>query len=472
MRVSLLLTVLLMPVLGAAPRAAFAVASALSDMDRARVDSAMNHLVEVGVPGIELAVVKDGTVAYVQGYGLANLKTRRPVTATTPMEIGSLTMQFTAAAILQLVEVHRISLDDRLGKYVPEYVLGRDITLRQLLSLQGGVPDYFWQDEVSGRIFAQKPSVDRVLNLFEDHKLEFAPGTRWAFNNSEYFLLGQVIERVTGMRWETYVKRNVFARAGMTHTTTIAHESELSDFPVGYWRMHGVIGSAPRPYDLWGLATFNVVSTVSDMVKWNLALQAGEIVSRDDVALMMNPETLKDGGPTPSHSGMAFHNTALEERPMVWNDGGTLGFTGINAIFPEERLQLVVLSNANITIVYPGPLLNAAFFALHPDAEARRYSPVAGEDEAITGKIRSDLEAIRAGTLAADQATDEFRAGADDIRQFLDHWGDIKAFIFKGRKASDNRTSYDYRTRFARGDVLIDVVLDPSGKVADINIGP
>jgi D-alanyl-D-alanine carboxypeptidase len=468
----LLSTTLLAIVLGAAPHAAMAISSRLTDTDRARVDAAMNHLVEAGVPGIELAVVKDGILAYTQGYGLADLKTKRPLTADTPMEIGSLTMQFTAAAILQLAESGKISLDDKLGKYVPEYILGRDITLRHLLKLQGGVPDYFWQDEVSGRIFTQKPSVDRVLNLFEDHKLEFAPGTRWASNNSEYFLLGQVIERVTGMHWETYVKRNIFARAGMTHTTTIAHEPELRDFPVGYWRMNSVIGNAPRPYDLWGLATFNVVSTVGDIANWTAALQSGEIVNRDNVALMMNPGLLDNGEPTPLHTGMAFRNTALEERPMVWNDGGTLGFTGINAIFPDERLQLIVLSNANITIVYPSPLLNAAFFALHPDLEARRFAPAPGEDMAITAKVRNGLQAIRAGTLGADQIDQDLGAGMDELKQFLEQKGDIESLIFKGQKAYVKGTSYDYRVRFARGDFLFNFVLDSTSKFADIHVAP
>ena len=421
----------------AMPHTARAASAGLGPAEKARVDAAMEHLVQGGVPGVELAVVRDGQVVYAQGYGFADVAARRPIKPDTPMEVGSMTMQFTAAAVLQLVEAGKLSLDDKLGKYIPEYILGRDITLRQLLKLEGGVPDYFWQDEVGGRIFTQKPSFDRVLNLFEDHKLEFTPGTRWAFNNSEYFLLGQVIQRVSGQTWESYVRRNVFARAGMTHTTTMAHEAGLRDFAVGYWRMHGAVGKAPKTHDLWGLATFDVVSTVGDMAKWTAALQAGKIVDRDHVALMMNPAPLDNGEATPLRTGVTFNNTAIENHRMVWNDGGTLGFIGINAIFPDEGLQLIVLSNANLTIIYPSPLLSAAFFALHPEAEAVRFGPAPGEDTAVTAKIRSGLLAIRAGAIGPDQATDSLRASVNDLKPLLDQSGDIDRLVFKGQKASD-----------------------------------
>ena len=271
----------------------------LSAAEVRQIDEAVGKIIDEGVPGISLAIVRDGTLVYTNGYGVMDLKSRRPVTPTTRMEIGSVTKQFTAAAILQLVATGKLSLDDPLGKFVPEYAAGRAITVRQLLWQVSGLPEYLPNDLMTEtRSAHQRPTVRHIIGLMRQRKPNFAAGTRYAYANTNYFLLGLVVERVSRTDYDTYIKENILDRAGMVRTTTIAHETSLDDFPTGYWQIKGQRRVAPQLENLWAWSAGDLVSDVQDLTKWDAALFGGKIISDADVALMMTPGMLNDGTPT------------------------------------------------------------------------------------------------------------------------------------------------------------------------------
>jgi D-alanyl-D-alanine carboxypeptidase len=452
-------------------------ADVLTTNEIARIDAAANRLLAAGAPGLSLAIIKHDAVVYTKGYGVMNLKSRRPVTATTRMEIGSLTMQFTAAAILQLSESGKLSLDDALGKYVPEYVVGRDITLRQLLQFTSGVPDYFpIDDAVAAKLFAQKASVNEVLDLFSGKPLDFAPGSSAAFGNTGYFLLSLVVERVSGLDYDIYLRRHIFAPAGMTQSTTMAEEAKIGDMASGYLQVGTDSNPAPKIEDSWGRGTFDIVSNVLDIAKWDAALLNGKIVNRDDVALMMRPATLTDGKTVPY--GMAWIDSrGIEGHRMIHLYGGTVGFIAINVVFPDDHLILVAASNVNYQILPGHSITDTVFDALHPEVVAKRLAPAANENKAITTQARELIRMLQTGSLADSALTEQLHQKLtptilNKIKITLAGAGEPSTLIFKGQQGSEKGTAYEYLVRFKNQDWALKMTLDPSGKLASIGLGP
>jgi D-alanyl-D-alanine carboxypeptidase len=171
-------------------------------------------------PGGQILLVDHGRIVYEKNFGVRDLQTKQPVDEHTRFEIGSITKQFAAAAILQLQESGKLSLDDPLGKYVPQYATGKHVTIKQLLWQVSGIPDYTGEDaywkhlaESNGRVSFPKPlDLPKVLALVGNHPLRFKPGTKWEYSNTNYYLLGAVVEGVSGLSWEEYVRRNIYAR--------------------------------------------------------------------------------------------------------------------------------------------------------------------------------------------------------------------------------------------------------------------
>jgi CubicO group peptidase (beta-lactamase class C family) len=438
-----------------------------------RIDAAVQKFIASGVPGISIAVVRDGRVVYAQGYGVMDLKRPRPVTATTRMEIGSVTKQFTAAAVLQLVEQRKLSLDDSLGKYIPEYRQGRSIAIRELLWQISGVPDYIVNSppEAQAKSVRGKPSVKRVLDRIAAKKLDFPTGSKWAYSNANYFLLGLVIERVSGIPFDRYVKENILDRAGMSRTTTIAEEAKLDDFATGYMTVHGLRTESPHFGNLWAFAAGDIVSDVGDMAKWNTALLAGKILSTDDVALMMTPGRTSDGKATFYAMGWAV--SAFDGHKMIWHNGGTNGFGCMNALFPDDHLQVIALLNDSGRT--PNAITGAVFEALYPEAAAAKYQPAEGENSAITAQVRDVIGKFQAGSLGPDDIADPVKHKPmslnRQLKAMLAPLGPIEAVVFKGSGGEVIPNGYRYLLHFKTDDLFLTLSFDPTGKLDRLALG-
>ncbi|HTU82961.1 MAG TPA: serine hydrolase domain-containing protein, partial [Candidatus Acidoferrales bacterium] len=201
----------------------------------AQIDSAVAKIVSAGhLPSVVAAVSRDGAVAYAQAFGFANLARRVPATVQTHYEIGSITKQFTAAAILQLKEAGKLSLDDPLARWIPEYRRGAKVTIRELLQQTTGIYNYTEVDGFVKIATTQAPSFARILALVANKPLAFAPGSKFAYSNTNYILLGEIVERASGTPWERYVRAHEFAPAAMTHSGFIDDEPRLQPMATGY----------------------------------------------------------------------------------------------------------------------------------------------------------------------------------------------------------------------------------------------
>ena len=217
------------------------------DSLQAALDSAVREAMKTGgVAGAQVLVIRDGRTLLDTGFGLGAVASDEPVDPRTRFEIGSITKQFTAAAILQLVGQHKLSLDDSLGKFVSDYPNAASVTLRQLLWQVSGIPNYTAVPGFVGYSTSHAGSIDAILELIRDKPLEFTPGTEWMYSNSNYALLGQVVAVASGMPWERYIREHVFKPAGMTHSTFNDHEMPVGDMAVGYRkRKNGTLRPMP-----------------------------------------------------------------------------------------------------------------------------------------------------------------------------------------------------------------------------------
>lgn len=410
-------------------------------------------------------VVRDGKLVYVKTWGLRNIAKNEPVDANTRFEIGSVTKQFTAAAILQLQEHGKLSIDDRLAKYFPSFPHAHEITLRQMLNQVSGLSDYLnTYDPV------KNPSAAGGLNVVAaavNKPLHFAPGAQWEYCNTNYYVLGKVVEAVSHQSYEAYVREHLFAPAGMTHSAFVDDESKLDDFAIGYWTGSdgkGPVAAAPLITEPWAGGAGAIVSNLADLAAWDTALTHGKVVTAAGYALMSSPARLRDGSRDTYGMGLGIH--PLEGHKRVWHNGGSMGSFTQNATYPDDHIDIIVFENS--TAGDPNAVEVAMFEALFPDAALAARAPVAGELPAVRVRVMRVFDEVQRGTLQPRELTPGFAKfltpdAQKDMSGRLMPLGAPTAFIFKGVKREANDTGYVYRVEFASGLVL-QVFVEISGK--------
>lgn len=316
---------------------------------RARIDSLANAPIKAGqVVGASVAVVKGRDTILVKGYGKANveLDVATPVAGTAIYEIGSITKQFTGAAIMQLVEQGKVSLDDDVTKYLPTFRTGgRKVTIRRLLDHSSGMRSYT-EIAAARNFFALPLSRDTMLRVVESQPWDFEPGEEQIYNNSAFFLVGLVIEKVSGMPYGQYVKQNLFDRAGMPDAHYCSETAIKRGKTSGYdFDASGPIQKRPLSHQ-WPFAAGSLCMTVRDLVAWNEALhRTNKILSAASYREMIRPDTLNDGYRVGYAKGLSL--TPVLGHPSLHHGGGINGWTTENMYFPAESLSVVVFYNTS-----------------------------------------------------------------------------------------------------------------------------
>ncbi len=428
--------------------------------------------------GAAIGVAKDGKLIFVKTFGLRDLATHAPVDTKTRFEIGSVTKQFTAAAILQLQEAGKLNVDDPLAKYFPAFPHASEITLRELLNQISGLPDYLPRTDPA-KAFATPVTFAHVA--LRAKKLLFAPGTQWRYSNTNYWLLGQIVAKVSGESYERYVRQHLFARAGMTRSGFVADESGYHDLARAYWRGNdgnGPLALAPEIPESWAGGAGAIVSTVADLVRWDNALELGKIVTPADYALMSSRGTLKDG--TKTDYGMGLGINPLLGHKRIWHNGGTLGSFTMNGTYPNDGLDIVVFENS--VDGDPAVVERAALGAIFPKDLAASIAaskrPAPGEDLAFRPQILHYLDETMKGTMPPSEMSPAFAKVATpqmqkQIAQHFAPLGPVRSVIFRGKTTRGDVVMYRYRVEFAKGAVRFVLGYNPKTKVVDgIGLAP
>ncbi|MBW3535940.1 MAG: beta-lactamase family protein [Gemmatimonadetes bacterium] len=337
------------------------------------------------VPGVSVAVVRGADTLLMRGYGFVDLEwdVPTPADASASYEIGSVTKQFTAAAVLQLVEEGKLDLDADVTEYLPDFdTRGHRLPLRRLLDHTSGIKSYT-EMPVFGELIAKRLPRDTLVALIEAEPFEFEPGTAAIYNNSAYFLLGLVIEAAAERPYEDYVRERLFGPAGMEGSYY------CSERAVRDGRAHGYDGSpdglvrAAYLDHTWPYAAGSLCSTAGDLVRWNRALHGGRLLSPGSYRAMTTPRPLVDGTPTEYAMGLGIGQHAGSR--VIAHGGGINGFRTDVRFVPEHDLVVVVLQNSAAA---PGPgALGRAFMELllGPEPEPA-VVPFTGDLGALVGE--------------------------------------------------------------------------------------
>lgn len=342
----------------AAVLAPLLVASALPirDLDQGgRVDALFAQY--QNTPGAAVAVIRDGRIVFLKGYGLADVLSKTPISPDTAFDLASVTKPFTAIAILLLEQRGKLALDDPISKTCPEFTGdAKRITIRNLLNHTSGLPDYAAAFMKSGRIgrlvpvsstlkpSEDEPTAEDTLKLLaKEPKLDFAPGTQFEYSNSGYVVLGQIVERVSGMRFAEFLARNVFRKVGMKkalladerkqHIPNRAHSyaTKNSQIDIDYSPLNRIYGDG------------NINASARDMAGWLLSLDGEALLTEESRRLAWSAPTLPDG--TESDYGFGWVLSHENGEAVVSHEGGWVGFHTVVEYYPSRKLGIVILSN-------------------------------------------------------------------------------------------------------------------------------
>ena len=361
-----------------------------------KFDAVMDNLVHRGSPGAAVGVQHGGHPLYVAGFGLADVEWGATITPDTVFQIGSITKQFTAAAIMLLVEEGKLGLDDAV-----QSVLGNcpasahRATIRHLLNHTSGIKEFNTLPS-----FPEKTdlTLNEVIELFKDVPPDFEPGERYAPANWGYILLGAIIEAVSGMAYRTFVLERFFKPLRMRHTRCLYDEPIVAKRARGYAVGAKGIENASAISMTLPHAAFGLGSTVGDLLIWTHALRSGQVVSAKSYAAMVEPARLNEG--SFSEVGFGLLNMEFRGRTAITHGGGYRGFRAMMTHFQEDALTVVVLSNLESFPVERAHLALARRALDLPDLLARpRIAATADDLARCAGSYQLDLGTW---TIAAD----------------------------------------------------------------------
>ena len=342
----------------------------------AQVDSsAAASLRSFPAAGLSIIVVRGADTLIARGYGFSDRDAKRAATANTVYEIGSITKQFTAAAIMRLVERGQLSLDDDLTRYVPFPTQGHRVTIRNLLTHTSGIHNYTAKKEWRPH-WADDLSPDSVVGFVKRDTFDFAPGTKQSYSNTGYMLLGMVIEKVTGHSYAAVLEDEFFKPLGLRRT----HYCEQHSTDPGVAKGYSVkdVGFVPADYlsMTHPFAAGAICSTVSDLARWESLFHHGQVVTPASYTQMIARTTLADGRKVNYGFGLSLVNMGFEDgrHPSIMHNGGINGFLSIQMYLPADSLIVVVLENTDKTD--PSPFaLDAAAAALRMKAPTPKSTP-------------------------------------------------------------------------------------------------
>ncbi len=411
--------------LGTTPLAAAIMARSPALARPAAFRSAADALLETGYPadgpGAAVVVTRGGRVIYSAGRGLADLEGRRPITADTVFRLGSITKQFTAAVVLQLVNEGRISLEDPISRFFPDYPQpGARATVRQLLNHMSGIQDYTKIAGWIGRNRERPHSTAQLIATFRDLPSPAQPGQAWEYNNGGYVMLGAIVEQVTGRPWHEAVTERIARPLGL-RTIAYGGSGEAAAAARGHTE-EGGHQQPTRPTDMSvPHAAGALVGSARDLARWAQALHHGRVVSPALYQQMVRPGRLADGSTQPYGYGLRLRE--LRGRPVIVHGGAIAGFATDSVYIPSEDLFIAVLANSDDPVTPPSIVLRrlAALALGQPfptfsraDVDLGTIDPLLGVYTAQSGPPRRFFS--RDGKLymaRGKEETEIFSAGED-----------------------------------------------------------
>jgi D-alanyl-D-alanine carboxypeptidase len=430
-----------------------------------QVDAIANQVLQsTGVPSASVAVVKNGRVAYANAYGAAKLEPRTPATADLRYAIGSISKQFTAVAILLLQQDGRLKLDDPVSRFIPGLTRGDEVTVRQLLSHTSGYQDFWPQDYVMPMML-KATTPQAIADRWAKQPLDFDPGSRWQYSNTNYTLAGMVVEKASGIPFFQFVRQRILMPAGLSAADFDA--SPRAATATGYIRYAlGPLRPAPDAGSGWMWAAGELAMTARDLANWDINIIHHALLKPESYRELQREVVLNNGAGTGYALGL---DVGMQGgRFMIEHSGEVSGFTAENMVFPEDSAAIVVLTNQDAAPA-SGAIANqiaTALFATEDKlAESRTAQARAIFDGLQRGTIDRSLFTSNANAYFSDQALKDFASSIGPL-------GAPTAFVQTRQSLRGGMTGRSYRVTFPNRVLRVWTFETPDGKLEQYQVAP
>ncbi len=425
----------------------------------ANIDDIAHKVLETtGVPSASLAIVKDGKVVYAQAYGDARLAPKLAATTQMPYSIGSISKQFTATAVLMLQQQGKLSLDDKISKWLPDLTRASDVSLRQVLSMTSGYQDYAPQDYMIPDW--EKPiSAQQILDRWARIPLDFEPGTKWQYSNTNYVIAGYIVEKVSGQPLFTYIRQNILTPLGLDSALDTNAKKLPDNDPQGYFRYAlGPLRPAPHEGPGWMFAAGELAMTPADLAKWDISLMNESLLKPASYLAMETEMLLKNGVGT--QYGLGMRVTTAKGHRMLEHSGEVSGFVAENIVLPDDKFAVAILTNQDAI----GAAGEIGRQILTGFLESKNVSDP--KQDALVRKVFDDLRAGKIErALFTDNANSYFTQQAlNDYSTSLTALGEVQSFKQTSNSLRGGMTHMNYEVKFPGKTVGINIYQMPNGK--------
>lgn len=426
------------------------------------------------IPGLSLAVAKDGKPFYVKSYGVATLEHPVPAQPRTVYQIGSIGKQFTAVAVMMLANEHKLNLDDPLSKYLPEIPSSWSaVTLRLMLNHQSGIAQFTTPQRQLLDLSHDYTDAE-LIRLAASQPLDFAPGTNVSYSDTGYVLLGFVVNRVAGMFYGDFLQQRVFGPLGMTRTRIISDTDIIPDRASGYEKTaDGALRNqtAVSPA-LNRTADGSLYSTVLDLMKWDRALDGDTVLPHAQLERMWQVDAHANGQRPLYHYGYGWENNTLAGHQIIEYDGNWQGFQAVMSRYTHPRITVIILTNLSLcrTERLAHSVAGMVDAALTPYPES-----TSDTDPTSTSRFKAFLDNVAAGsdttTLLSDNARSHLiPAPLDTLRRDLHELGAINRFSLAADASSAHPHQRVYRVE---GEDMVEfytVRYTPDALIDDVDL--
>ena len=441
-------------------------AASQSDLP-ARVDAYITaEMKRQNIPGVALAVVKDGQPLVVNGYGLANVEHQVPVKPETIFQSGSLGKQFTSALLMLLVEDGKLGVDDKISQHLGAVPTAwSNITVRHLLTHTAGLTDY-----PKGFDFRRDYTEDELLKRIQEVPLAFQPGERFQYSNLGYVTLGILIGKVGGKFYGDLLQERIFKPLGMTTARVISETDIVPNRAAGYRLVQGELRNQN-----WVSPTMNTTAdgslylTVHDLIKWDAALANGTLLKPSSLDAIWTPVTLTGGAKHPYGFGWAI--ATRNGRRLLEHGGAWQGFVSYIARYVDDKLTVILFVNR--AGAQAGALANGIAAIVNPDLAVK---PLPDGEPAITASHRKLLQDLIDGnidkSLFTAEVTEKVLPAIERTRPEVKALGPIDGIEVIERATKEGNRLHRYRIKFRNANALFAIVVNTDGKISSLNLRP
>ncbi len=430
----------------------------------AKIDAAATKiLADTGVPSASVGVVKDGKIVYTRAYGMARLSPPKPAAPEMAYPIGSISKQFTATAVLLLQQDGKLKLDDPVGKYFPELTRANEVTIRNLLTMTSGYEDYAPQDYIIPAWLKEAQPIN-IIHEWAEKPLDFEPGTKWQYSNTNFVLAALIVEKVSGESFERFLRERVLGPAGLEGVVNTY--TERQKLQVTGYVSYAMAPPREQPLEAagWYFGDGDLAMPASALLKWDIGIMKQSLLSKASYAEFETAQKLKDG--TDSGYGLGTDVHVRNGRRELEHGGEVGGFVAENVMYPDDGVAVVVLTN-EVASSAAGKIASAITPLLFPAS--------AGDGaDTFAGPLQGIMTGLQDGQIDRTLFTVDCNAYFDkdalaDFKSTLAPMGKVTDAVRLRTALRGGMTFGLYRVTFAGGtSVVVTVYRMPDGKIEQL----